>query len=250
MLSPFICGSFQNQELEEEDQASPCTTPTRKSRKSSKDNKNPYSTRGLDKFSALLAELEEKRQKIYSQVGSDDISFVRFVYSSSNDCVPVIVKVKDHSKSPLRDHQHVTKEKTLCQVVKEKTSCQSPEKPKSPKQETRLMELDDKKILKEKKKVYFKLNKWRRPSFYMPIFMILILIFLAFFGRSVAILCTSIGWYLVPTLNSKTPEKLASLKKKKTLVRRVSEVGPRSKNNFNGDLGKDMKSPHGRQCSF
>ncbi|XP_065882127.1 uncharacterized protein [Euphorbia lathyris] len=237
MLSPFICGSFHNQE-HEDDEMSPSTSPTRKTKKSSKDSKNPYSTRGLDKFSALLAELEEKRQQIYSQVGSQDISFVRFVYSSSNDCVPVIVKMKDQPKSPVHHHQG----------AKDKTTDQS--SPIHVNQETRLTEVDYKK--NKKKRVYFKLNKWRRPSFYMPLFMILILLFLAFFGRSVAILCTSIGWYLVPTLSLKTTsssEKPA--KKKKQLVRRFSEVGPRTKNVINGDhVGKDIKSPHARQNSF
>ncbi|KAF2309635.1 hypothetical protein GH714_004394 [Hevea brasiliensis] len=93
--------SFHHHQEEEDEPlqqgSSPCSTP-RKSRKSTKDSKNPYSTRGLDKFSALLADLEEKRQQIYSQVDSQDISFVRFVYSSSNDCVPIIVKLKDQNK--------------------------------------------------------------------------------------------------------------------------------------------------------
>lgn len=207
MLSPFICGSFHNQEDQEDNNQSnsPCTTPTRKSRKSSNKDKNPYATRGLDKFSALLAELEEKRQKIYQQVGPQDISLVRFVYSSSNDPIPVIVKMKDpqsqrNSIDNQKNHDHKIPTTTIdkLQVVNE---------------EKGLMELDHGKKIKEKnkKKVYFKLHKWRRPSYYMPLFVILILLFLAIFGRSVAILCTSIGWYLVPTLSSKNYGKHAKI---------------------------------------
>lgn len=245
MLNSLICGSFHSQEDEDEIRSpSPCTTPTRKSR--NKKDKNPYATRGLDKFSALLSELEEKRQQIYSQAGSQDISFVRFVYSSSNDFVPVIVKMKDpqtqrnsidHNKE--NDHKISTIREDKVQVVNEETR----------------MELDqaEKKIKeKNKKKVYL---KWRRPSVYMPLFVILILVFLAVFGRSVAILCTSVGWYLVPTLSSNTSVKQADwssnkMKKKKELLRRFSEVGPRVNDNIIVLDGKDLKSPHGRQNSF
>ncbi|KAL7175643.1 hypothetical protein ACSBR2_029274 [Camellia fascicularis] len=83
MVKSFICGtgSFQHQIEEDDEPSSPCSIP-RKQRKSnlckSKDSKNnnPYSDLRLDKFSALLAELESKRQKIYTQVGSEAISSV------------------------------------------------------------------------------------------------------------------------------------------------------------------------------
>ncbi|GMH13639.1 hypothetical protein Nepgr_015480 [Nepenthes gracilis] len=61
----------------------------------------------------------------------------------------------------------------------------------------------------------------------------LVLLFLALFGRSVAILCTSLGWYLVPTMTSRSSDLRRSVKKKdysKRLVdnkksdRRVSAV--------------------------
>ncbi|KAK8260402.1 hypothetical protein E1A91_D13G119500v1 [Gossypium mustelinum] len=92
MIYPFLCGTLHHQQ--EDDgiwSSSPVCSPRKSKRK--KDTKNPYSTRGLDQFSALLAELEEKRQKIYSQTGSQ--SMVRFVYKNSNDCVPVVVNLKD-----------------------------------------------------------------------------------------------------------------------------------------------------------
>ncbi|EEF52277.1 uncharacterized protein LOC8265292 [Ricinus communis] len=246
MLSPLICGSFNHQQEEDDRDSlssnSPCSTP-RKSRKSNKDSKNPYSTRGLDKFSALLAELEEKRQKIYSQVGSQDISFVRFVYSSSNEVVPIVVKLKDQNKAkdeikdkPRTSSASETSDKLPVEASTAADDQQTNEQPR--------VQIDKK--TEDKKKVTWnlKLNKWRRPSFYMPIFIILILLFLAFFGRSVAILCTSIGWYIVPTLSSKRPSP--KLAKKKQLVRRLSEISPRTRN-IDDPKGK---SPHGRQNSF
>ncbi|RYR06128.1 hypothetical protein Ahy_B06g085921 isoform A [Arachis hypogaea] len=91
MLSHFGCGTFHH----EADDELPCPTP----RKSKTKKDNPFSTRGLDKFSALLADLDERRQRIYSQMNPHEISFVRFVYSSTNDFVPIVVKVKNNNKS-------------------------------------------------------------------------------------------------------------------------------------------------------
>ena len=81
----------------------------------------------------------------------------------------------------------------------------------------------------------------------MPVFIILILLFLAFFGRSAAILCTSIGWYMIPTLSSKRPSSKPA-KKKKQLMRRFSEISPAGTKNNTDDA--KVKSPHGRQNSF
>ncbi|KAI5598092.1 hypothetical protein BDE02_02G109100 [Populus trichocarpa] len=237
MLNSFICGSFQNQELEDEPwnspsstpkrsspsatpkRSSPCATPPRKSRKSSKNNKNPYSSRGLDKFSALLAELEEKRQKIYTKIGPEDVSVVRFVYSSSNDCIPVIVKAKDQKQDkPRASRVDDVKDKPINHNSTEvvyKLPTQAPAETKQaeqPRLET------DKKTEKKCFTWSIKLNRWRRPYYYMPVAIVLILLLLVFFGRSVAILWTSMGWYIVPTLSTKKPSK------KKEDVRRLSET--------------------------
>ncbi|KAG6608423.1 hypothetical protein SDJN02_01391, partial [Cucurbita argyrosperma subsp. argyrosperma] len=61
----------------------------------SKDKKNPYSDRGLDKFSALLTDLEQKRKQIYAQTDPENIVLVRFAYKNSDECVPVVVKQKE-----------------------------------------------------------------------------------------------------------------------------------------------------------
>ncbi|KAJ0086148.1 hypothetical protein Patl1_08815 [Pistacia atlantica] len=195
------------------------------SRSHNKGTKNPYSTRGLDKFSALLAELEEKKQKIYSQRGSEDISLVRFVYKDTDDFVPIVVKVKKEKTKSVDDiketsvqHESKTVDKFLVDQSK-----------------------DDRIITKKKSFSWneIKLNDWRRPSYYLPAAIILILLFLVFFGRSFAILCTSIGWYMVPTLQGENSSNEISQERKKKYVRRMSEIktvsnelsSPKSSNN-------------------
>ena len=229
MLSSFICGSFKNQlEVEEESWNSPSSTPERsspsatprKSRKSSKtgkNSKNPYSSRGLDKFSALLAELEEKKQKIYSQMGPEDVPMVRFVYSSSNDCIPLIIKVKDQkqdkprigSANDIKENPNTRNNEGL-----DKLPVEAPVEEKQveqPRLETA------KKTEKKSFTWNMKLHRWRRPYYYMPVALILILLLVVLFGRSVAILLTSLAWYIVPALSTKKPSQ------KKDYVRRLSE---------------------------
>ncbi|XVF06704.1 hypothetical protein REPUB_Repub06bG0073500 [Reevesia pubescens] len=208
MFCPFLCGSFHHQEEEDDDAEfwiSPVSTPRKSRRK--KDSKNPYSTRGLDQFSALLDELEEKRRQIYSQMGSQGI--VRFVYKNSNDCVPVVVKLKDKKEEKnkpanSKDHQP---ERYVSEVIdKLPTPSESEQK------------------IEEKNRSFswnVKLQNLERPSYYIPAVIILILLFLVFFGRSVAILCTCIGWYIVPTISGESSNLRTSMKKK-DYVRKLS----------------------------
>ncbi|XP_059631150.1 uncharacterized protein LOC132274023 [Cornus florida] len=215
MFSPFFCGSFHHQ-LEEDDEL-PCSpnSPTRRSRKAARDSKNPYSNRGLDKFSALLADLEDKKQKIYTEMGAQDISFVRFVYSSSNDCKPIVVKMRD-SKKPDRINVEDTKDKPMTQdseATDQYCAIENEVQGPTAYQGTKKKRLTWKNL---------KLENWRRPSYYLPVIILLILLCLAMFGRSFAILCTSIGWYLVPTIKmgSSNPKRP---RKKKEYVRKLSE---------------------------
>ncbi|XP_007029922.2 PREDICTED: uncharacterized protein LOC18599763 [Theobroma cacao] len=206
MFYPFFCGAFHHQKEDDDELwSTPASTPKKSRRK--KDSKNPYSTRGLDQFSALLAELEEKRQQIYSQMGSEGI--VRFVYKNSNDCVPVVVKLKDkkEEKNKTEDTKDHHPESCVSEVVEK-----LPTPPES-----------DEKI--EQKKSFswniVKSQDWRRPSYYIPAVIISILLFLVFFGRSVAILCTCMGWYVVPTISGEGSNLRTSMKKK-DYVRKLS----------------------------
>lgn len=218
MLTSFVCGSFNHQE-QDMDQWSPPSTPRRSSKKNmgckTKDSKNPYADRGLDKFTALLADLDNRRQKIYTQNGAEEISFVRFVYTEPNDCKPIIVKVKDNKK---QDKAALDVSKAHTSKVQHKSSVREVGESKIESNE------------KTRKWMSFKWNMksvdWRRPSYYLPVFVIFILLFLAIFGRSFAILCTSIGWYLVPTINGGVSATMNSKrsKKKKEYLRRSSDV--------------------------
>ncbi|XP_023923709.1 uncharacterized protein LOC112035100 [Quercus suber] len=218
MLSLFLCGScsFPHQEEEKEKENNiAASLPTKKSKKG---NKNPYSTRGLDKFSDLLTDLEEKRQKIYSQLGDEGISIVRFVYSNSNDCVPIVVKLKKVRKED-KDKQRVSVTQTNSEAADEigqaPVALKEVEQPK--------LELSNEKTENKRKRFSWnvKLDKWKRPSYYLPVIIILILLSLAVYGRPFAVICTSIGWYVFPTLKDSSSTKNPA--PKKNYVRRFSE---------------------------
>lgn len=230
MLSLFVCGScsFHHQEEEEKENNSFASLPTKKSKKS---NTNPYSTRGLDKFSELLADLEEKKQKIYSQLGTDGISIVRFVYSNSNDCVPIVVKLKKVRKEDedKDKDKHVsvtqTNSKAVEEIVQAPVALKEVQQPK--------LELSNEKTENKKKSLPWnvKLDKWKRPSYYLPVIIILILLSLAVYGRSFAVICTSIGWYVLPILKDSSCTKNPA--PKKNYVRRFSENYKRENENMN-----------------
>ncbi|XWS21296.1 hypothetical protein CRYUN_Cryun30bG0043400 [Craigia yunnanensis] len=234
MFQPFICGAFTHQEEDDHELwSSPNSTP-RKSRRNSfckshnKDNKNPYANLGLDKFSALLAELEEKRQKIYSQTGSQDISFVRFTYKNSTDCVPIVVKLKDKKEEgktkPVDTKYHQPGMNDDSEVLDKHPIETLIEGKDVIKKISGLQSVSEK---TEKKRKSFSWNmefhKWRRPSYYLSAFLVLILLLLVFFGRSVSILFACIGWYIVPIIQEDSSNKVRRSMKKKDYVRKLSE---------------------------
>lgn len=183
----FICGrkSFSNKERDKDGSyTSPHSTPKRsknsKSRSKLKGNvsqkKNPYAERGLDEFYKLLADIEEKKQKIYSQIGVEEISFIRFVYSDSSEHIrPIVVRVKNKNSDALSSN-HVEKAET------------QPEG-----------EVDDQNeengTSEEKKKDAMK--KFNRRYYCFSVMVVFVLLFLAIYGRSFAILCATIMWYVV-----------------------------------------------------
>uniref|UniRef100_A0A6N2MXC9 ZCF37 n=1 Tax=Salix viminalis TaxID=40686 RepID=A0A6N2MXC9_SALVM len=264
MLSSFICGSFQSQlEVEDESWISPSSTPerssplatprkSRKSSKTSKTSKNPYSSRGLDKFSALLAELEEKKQKIYSQMGPEDVPMVRFVYSSSNDCIPVIVKVKDQKQDkPKISSANDIKDNPIARKDDQGLDKLPVEAPVEVKQVEQPRSETAKKTEKKSSTCSVKLHRWRRPNYYMPVALILILLLLVLFGRSAAILLISLAWYIIPALSTKQPTQ------KKDYVRRLSEPKmmithriPSPPRKSTGSMACKWPRQHGQRQSF
>nr|XP_043637477.1 uncharacterized protein LOC122608433 [Erigeron canadensis] len=239
----FICGSFDNQEEDSIEALCPYTAqPSRKERKyrfcckrNKDNNKNPYSNRGRDKFEALLAELDHKKQKIFTQKGSQYISFVRFVYSNSNDVKPIIVRLKDPRRHDKDHHHH---EQINLKDTKSTTSLpklhgskldqhHNLEPFKDVTNGTMIKvqeEIEHVKPLIAQLTKKIKVDQWKEklkrkfdevwmPSYNLPFFVILVMVFLTFFGRSLAIICTSIAWYVIPTIDG-TLENTATKPKK------------------------------------
>ncbi|KAJ0930087.1 hypothetical protein HanPSC8_Chr04g0145241 [Helianthus annuus] len=239
----FICGSFNSQEEDDFEVLWPSPlTPSRKTRRNrfccrrnKDDNKNPYSNRGLDKFEALLAELDDKKRKIFTQKGSQYISFVRFVYSNSNDVKPIIVRFRDPMKHDHKDHHkqnNIKDTRRTTSLPKLQVSTldhhKNSEPPgdvnnvtNSPKIRTKEAQHEKSSIDKVTKKIRVdqwkmnlkrKLGEWWMPSYNLPFLVILVMLFLTFFGRSLAIICTSIAWYIIPkidgTLEHTTTKKM------------------------------------------
>ncbi|KAG6438095.1 hypothetical protein SASPL_103031 [Salvia splendens] len=196
-------------------------------------SKNPYADRGLDKFYALLADLDDKKQKIYTQKGSEDISSVRFVYDNDSDCVkPIVIKVKD--RSPPKSAKNF------------KSNDAAPAE----------TEAKSEKTMKKKRslrcKGNFKLEDLKRPQLFFPVMVVLILLFLAIYGRSFAILCTSIVWYLAPTISGtataaggeRKPKRKKEYERKRSEKMAVHSEGPSSPKTVINGL------QHDRKCSW
>lgn len=212
MLSSLVCGNFQDEEDDELSQLlRSCSSSTKKSSRSlrrrhsfsskSKDSKNPYADRGLDKFTALLAELDSRRQKIYTQKGSEDISLLGFAYTNSSDYKPIVVRVRD--KKPIKTPVGRPAEQIDSQVSNKLETSDHNSKQTRPESS----HFNQNKASAEKFKSNgllsnIKIEYLRRPSYYVPVIIIFILLFLAIFGKSFAILCVSIGWYIIPTIKS------------------------------------------------
>ncbi|XP_058069809.1 uncharacterized protein LOC131218938 [Magnolia sinica] len=196
-------------------------------KRSRKREKNPYSNRGLDKFSSVLADLEARREKIMAQIG--EVSLIRFMYSNSHDWVPIVVRLRDPKlmKTKITNSKDQPSQQNL-EAVAKSTIGSVGAKEGGPEASTSNGKM--------KKTFSWSLNnggglssKWR-SNYYWPMALILILLCLLMFGRSFAILCTSIWWYLVPTLKG---GDVNARRSRKDYVRRLSEKR----------LGGDVKSP-------
>ncbi|XP_021846398.2 uncharacterized protein [Spinacia oleracea] len=197
MVRNFICGSnnFPREEDAYERQTRSADSSPSRSR-----SKNPYSSRGLDKFSTLLLKIEEKRQQIYSQVDPDEISLVRFAYSGDHGFKSIVVKAKPKS-SP-----HYTPQPKQPKPQPQPQLYQNIHKPLSIRKLQSSKSMNVNQEVKAENEVHKKLrvHQWKDPKLILVIIILLILLFLLLFGRSFAIMCTSIGWYFIPTIITKT----------------------------------------------
>ncbi|KAK8958440.1 hypothetical protein KSP40_PGU015021 [Platanthera guangdongensis] len=166
---------------------------------SSSSNKNPYSSRGLEKFTSLLSELEAKKEKIMTRIGSD-VAMVRFKYTTRQDFIPIVVKIReDNSKksspvSPKPEHS-APSQPTLKEPVST-SPAPTPRQSVSPEVEKKV-----KKSVTWSPEGKKRGELWRwRPSYYMLVPFLLVLVCLMVSGRVFAVCCTAVWWYLVPLL--------------------------------------------------
>ncbi|GJN11190.1 hypothetical protein PR202_ga29363 [Eleusine coracana subsp. coracana] len=238
-------GSFKDVDKEEDAGAGgkPAAATKAKAKKASSGCKakgkqdNPYATRGLDKFSTVLSELESRREKILSRVGPDvdaDHLMVRFVQSEAKGWVPIVVKL------PSEEEQAAdTKKRQSNKQVKSTSTSRSstPTEPLSPKEDAAnkpVVVPAVKATVPAKKKKAGSGERWSwswgrmvRPCQYWPLALVLLLLSLVVFGRVFAICCTSIWWYLLPILTGEESQGAARLPAAKTrMSHKVAAVAP------------------------
>ncbi|KAJ3697910.1 hypothetical protein LUZ61_001615 [Rhynchospora tenuis] len=251
----MFCGAGSFKTLDEDTFSAPVSapgTPKQKKRKSTSKN-NPYASRGLDKFSTVLSELESRKEKIIATTGSDDHVLVRFKHTESNDWVPIVVRLPETKEEPVKgkgsDKHHHRR------TVSTPTSPRP--LPVQVKDEARVKEVKDGDKKKKTKSGFFSwisLNKMK-PYSYWPWAIVIVLLSVVFFGKVFAVCCTSIWWYLVPTLNG---EDLGILRvhpnKRKILKRRALSdemVGDKAKSTSPPRvLPSNKKEKPKRLCSF
>ncbi|KAH7653925.1 hypothetical protein IHE45_19G110900 [Dioscorea alata] len=207
----MFCGTGSFSHIEDQDDQVGGVSSSPKDSKKKHANHNPYSNRGLDKFSAVLAELDARKDKIMAN--AKDVSMVRFVYNNSHDWVPIIIKLSKNNPSSLSKQQaqhHNQNKKECTSPVKSETLMLPPPSEKKEKKEAMVMN--------KKKSFVWRRRTWMSSYYYWFMMMALILVCLLLFGRVFAICCTSIWWYLVPTLQAKKSVK------KKDYARKLSDI--------------------------
>ncbi|KAF8664280.1 hypothetical protein HU200_054825 [Digitaria exilis] len=188
---------------------------------------NPYASRGLDKFSTVLSELESKREKILRRVGPDvdaDHLMVRFVQSEAKGWVPIVVKLPPEEEIKASDAKKRQSSKPSS------SSSSPPTEPASPKEDAVAGKAAVPPPPAKKRKASSGVRwAWAwgrskvRPCHYWAMAMILLLLSLVVFGRVFAICCTSIWWYLLPILNGE--EALGTTTTTSTVTKARKNVG-------------------------
>ncbi|XP_020100054.1 uncharacterized protein LOC109718294 [Ananas comosus] len=245
----MFCGAGSIKRMAEDDNGcddQPCKTLSRALSASSaspkgpkrKAGKNPYSGRGLDKFSSVLSELEARREKIMASARPQSVALVRFMHSNSHDWVPIVVRLRD---PPTKENQHPASTNMRLAADSQPPARQLPEAPKEARGAT---------AQKAVKKSFSwgsdnNRNNNKRRGYNWVVVMVIILACLMVFGRVFAICCTSIWWYLVPTLKGEEEGQNRRSMKTKDYGRRVSAKGINtSSNNNNNNALTSPRSAH------
>ncbi|KAL9230824.1 hypothetical protein vseg_006123 [Gypsophila vaccaria] len=236
MMSGLICGTSvlpRDEEDGHERKTRSANSSPRKSRSSKtvtstrhgNNNKNPYSTRGLDRFSALLSEIEQERQKIYSQVNPNEISLVRFVYTDDHEFKPIIVKAKQPKNTTINNDNDQRKKKPKIYMAQKSLptrKCPSFSSSSMATKEAKDNTFSETTTKKSLSRIMYR-GLWNNcswvvePKIYLAMIIIMIMVFLLAFNKSFAIMCTSIGWYMIPNImnnsNSTTKSRISFKKK-------------------------------------
>lgn len=177
---------------------------------------NPFASRGLDKFSTVLAELESRREKVLRRVdGGGDSVMVRFVQSGAKGWVPVVVKLPPEEPAAKGEPKKKCKLRAAVSPplsqpsTPRSTECASPredfKRPAAAAKATAVAVAPAKKKAAATTAAVGRLSSWgkkvTRPSQYWPFVAVLLLVSLVVFGRAFAICCTTVWWYLIPILS-------------------------------------------------
>ncbi|KAJ8640755.1 hypothetical protein MRB53_017449 [Persea americana] len=233
----MLCGN-----LSQVDDGRPWSPRSSSRRRSRRKEKNPYANRGLDQFKMVLADLQARKEKIMAQVGASDPFLVWFAQSNLRDWEPIVIKLREpkqqKSDAIIGDNQPL--QQSLVAVQKSPVGS-SATKEVAPTHAAGVPDGRMKKRFSRGVKNNFTVMNMRRPSNYWPVVVILILLCLVMFGRSFAIMCTSICWYLVPTNRVGNVNLTRSMNK--NYGRRLSEK------NLVGD-GRCLQSKMGHSKTF
>ncbi|KAM0950446.1 hypothetical protein DsansV1_C04g0041491 [Dioscorea sansibarensis] len=216
----MFCGTGSFSNIEDQDDQVGGISSSPKYSKKKHGNHNPYSNRGLDKFSAVLAELDARRDKIMAN--AKDVSMVRFVYNNSHDWVPIIIKLRENNPSSLSrqqpQNQNQNQNQKECTRPEKLETLPAPPPPEKDKKECDGLKCDGLKVMNKKKSFVWRKRTWMTSYYYWLMMVALIMVCLFLFGRVFAICCTSIWWYLVPTLQARKSVK------KKDYARKFSDI--------------------------
>ncbi|OAY81321.1 hypothetical protein ACMD2_18305 [Ananas comosus] len=182
----MFCGTSSFKHIDGDDPRAPVATSPKGSKKKA-GNKNPYSTRGLDKFSAVLLDLESQRQKIMARAGSQGVAMVQFMYKSTNDWIPVVVRLRNRQDEESRVSGAQKLAPASPTLAGDGGAGEAAGGAKA--------------VAKEERKGNkgFAWGGWRESHSWMLV-VVVMLVCIVVFGRVFAICCTSICWYLVPSL--------------------------------------------------
>ncbi|CAN6212158.1 unnamed protein product [Urochloa humidicola] len=213
-----FCGTGSFKDVDKEEGAGGGGKPAAaaKAKKASgkvKGKDNPYASRGLDKFSTVLSELESKKEKILRRAASDVDAghlMVRFVQSEAKGWVPIVVKLPHEEEEQAANAKK--RQSKPGKPSSRSSSSTPPTEPASPREDPAkpapVAAAAAAKAAVPVKKSKAGGVRWSwawgrkvRPSHYWLLAMALLLLSLVVFGRVFAICCTSIWWYLVPILS-------------------------------------------------